>query len=355
MTYRKKLFRDGDIDIMNPAERIFNVLEGKIPDRVPNFPMLSFAAARLTGVDAGTYYSSSEEMTKAILTGLETYGYDGVTVGGDLTVEAQALGMKTEFPEDQAPQVRETLVNNSRDLALLVIPDPGSAGRMPVFCESVQKILKKTNGSVFIKATTASPFVLAGHLLGMENLMIITATRQDFLNEVLSFCSKVVLRYATALAEAGAHAVGFGAALASPDLISPVYYNELVQPHERPLIDAIHQKGCKHVMHICGNSLPIIEQMALAGSDIIDLDQNVSIIDAKTAADNRATFRGNLDPVNVMLKGSPDQVFEAARICIEKGKPGGRFILSPGCTVDYHTPPDNIRMLQKAVEAFGWY
>lgn len=95
--------------------------------------------------------------------------------------------------------------------------------------------------------------------------------------------------------------------------------------------------------------------MAVAGSDIIDLDQNVGIIDGKKASGNRVTIRGNLDPASVMLKGSPDQVFEAARICIEKGKPGGRFILAPGCTVDYHTPHENIRMLQKAVEAFGWY
>jgi uroporphyrinogen decarboxylase len=340
---------------LNRAERVLTVLEGKIPDRVPNVPMISFATAGLVGIKANAYYCSASAMAEAILAGLEAYGYDGVTIGGDLTVEAQALGMKTEFPEDQAPQVREPIVDSSKDLAKLAIPDPASSGRMAIFCEAVQTIREKTDGEVFIKSTTASPFVLAGHLLGIGNLMMFTVTERDFLNEVLAFCSKVVLTYAIALAEAGAHAVGFGAALASPDLLSPVDYHELVQPHEQAIIDAIHKKGCKHVMHICGNSLPIIDQMAAAGSDIIDLDQNVDIVDGKRAAGNRSTIRGNLDPVGVMLHGTKDQVFEAAQGCIEKGKPGGRFILAPGCTVDYHTPPENIRMLQRAVEEFGAY
>lgn len=347
--------KTGVSGIMTRVERVFTVLEGSRPDRVPNMPLISFATARLVGISAGEYYRSTDAMAKSILAGLETYGYDGVTVGGDLTVEAQALGMKAEFPKDQAPQVHPPIVETAEDLATLSVPNPKSAGRMPVFIEAIKTIRKKTGGEVFIKSTTASPFVLAGHLLGIENLMLLTVTEGDFLNDVLAFCAKVVLAYAVVQCEAGAHAVGFGAALASPDLLSPVDYTELVQPHEQKIIDTIHEMGCKHVVHICGNSLPIIGNMAEAGSDIIDLDQNVDILKAKEAMGDRSTIRGNLDPIGVMVNGTPDQVLEASRECIEKAKPGGRFILAPGCTVAYNTPPANIHALQRAVEEFGAY
>ena len=227
---------------MNGFERISTVLDGKIPDRVPNMPMISFATARLIGVDATGYYTSSEKMTEAILAGLETYGYDGVTVGGDLTVEAEALGMKTFFSENNAPQVREPIVAKAEDLAKLKVPDPESAGRMPVFCDAVRSIRKKTGNEVFIKATTASPFVLAGHLMGISHLMLSTLENRTFVHDVLAFCADVVLAYARAQCEAGAHAVGFGAALASPDVISPKDYVDLVQPHEHRIIRTIHEE-----------------------------------------------------------------------------------------------------------------
>lgn len=340
---------------MKPVERVLAVLAGKIPDRVPNVPMISFATARLLGVNAKEYYTSSDAMAKAIVAGRETYGYDGVTVGGDLTVEAEALGMEALLTEHNAPQVREPIVETVKDLAQLNIPDPKSDGRMPVFCDTIKTIRKKMGDEVFIKSTTASPFVLAGHLMGIGKLMISTIQNRDFLKEVLAFCTEVVMAYAMAQCEAGAHAVGFGAALASPDVISPKDYIELVQPHERQIIRAIHEKGCKHVIHICGNTLPIISKMVEAGSDIIDLDQSVEIVEGKAAIGGRATLRGNLDPFGLVLEGTPEQVFEASRECIEKAKPGGRFILAPGCTVAYHTPPENIRALQKAVEEFGVY
>ena len=77
--------------------------------------------------------------------------------------------------------------------------------------------------------------------------------------------------------------------------------------------------------------------------------------EGKTAVGSRATLRGNIDPVGVVLEGTPEQVLEASRECIKNAKEGGRFILALGCTVAYNTPRENIRALQRAVEEFGYY
>ena len=49
---------------------------------------------------------------------------------------------------------------------------------------------------------------------------------------------------------------------------------------------------------------------------------------------------GNFDPVNILLEGTPEIVYEAAAKCIQKGK--GRLILSPGCEVPVNTPVENV-------------
>jgi len=123
----------------------------------------------------------------------------------------------------------------------------------------------------------------------------------------------------------------------------------------KKIIDAIHQRGCKRVIRICGNSLPVIESMTGAGADIIGVDQKVDIVSAKDAVLSRSTIRGNLDPSVVMQRGSPEQVLESARECIAKAKNGGHFFLAPGCTVGYNTPPENIHMLKQAIEMYGRY
>ncbi len=64
---------------------------------------------------------------------------------------------------------------------------------------------------------------------------------------------------------------------------------------------------------------------------------------------------GNLDPVRVMLSGTPDQVIAMGKECIEKAGRDGQFILSPGCEVPRDTPHANLEALIRCAEEFGRY
>jgi uroporphyrinogen decarboxylase len=76
------------------------------------------------------------------------------------------------------------------------------------------------------------------------------------------------------------------------------------------------------------------------GADIIDLDWMVPIEKAVDLLAPNQVICGNFDPVNILLKGTPEDVFEAAMNCIQKGQ--GRLILSPGCEVPVNTPVENV-------------
>jgi uroporphyrinogen decarboxylase len=64
---------------------------------------------------------------------------------------------------------------------------------------------------------------------------------------------------------------------------------------------------------------------------------------------------GNLEPALIQT-GTPDEVYEASRKVIERGKklPGG-FIFTPGCELPPKAPLENIGAMNEAVNDLGWY
>ena len=62
--------------------------------------------------------------------------------------------------------------------------------------------------------------------------------------------------------------------------------------------------------------------MARSGAEIVDLDWMVDLgRAAETFGDDGPAPCGNFDPVEIMLRGTPEQVAEATRACKEAGGP----------------------------------
>ncbi|RMD76424.1 MAG: hypothetical protein D6820_12725, partial [Lentisphaerae bacterium] len=57
----------------------------------------------------------------------------------------------------------------------------------------------------------------------------------------------------------------------------------------------------------------------------------------------------------VMLRGTLEEVREAARQCIRDAAAGGKFILSTGDQCGRDTPDDNLRAIVDIARTFGRY
>ncbi|MHA1432062.1 MAG: uroporphyrinogen decarboxylase family protein, partial [Candidatus Freyarchaeota archaeon] len=69
----------------------------------------------------------------------------------------------------------------------------------------------------------------------------------------------------------------------------------------------------------------------------------------------RVVLVGNVDPVKVMLEGTPQDVKEACRECIRQAAPGGMYMLATGCEVPPETPLENLRAFMDATREYGKY
>lgn len=82
---------------------------------------------------------------------------------------------------------------------------------------------------------------------------------------------------------------------------------------------------------------------------------DVLLEDAKRRVGHKVFIKGNIDPVNVLLRGDLETVEQDAIKRIRIGKPGGGFILSTACSIAPHTKKENIQVLARAVDEEGRY
>ena len=116
--------------------------------------------------------------------------------------------------------------------------------------------------------------------------------------------------------------------------------------------------GIRHLYHhICGEqnaNLPYWAQIPCGDPGMLSFGHEVDLETASRYFPN-TIITGNIEPA-LFQTGTPEQVYEAAKVCIEKGKkhPGG-FILEPGCELPPMAGEENVWAMMQAVSDFGWY
>jgi uroporphyrinogen decarboxylase len=324
-------------------------LRGQVLDRVPVIPVLHVAATELVGATIGDYSASPQTMADTVIAAYRHYGLDGVQLSLGVATEASAFDVGIVQSEDSLPKVTQPAVRERADLDALKVPDPQRDGLMPRFLEALGIVMETIGDKACIMAVIRGPLNVASQIRGIQPLMYDLVDAPDFAAELLAFSNQVGLSLGQAVAEAGAHVIVIGEALCSPHFISPAYYRRFVQPLHRELCQALGSyDSAATLLHICGDIRPILEDIAVTEVEIVDIDWQVSIAEARAALGPAVVLRGNVDPVATLHDGTPEAVTEAARTALEQAEPAGRFILGSGCDIPPGTPRENIAALVSA-------
>ena len=293
---------------MTSKQRVEAVLDRQVADRLPLMPIVHTALARMQGVPLGRYFTDADCMADVIVRGAREFGLDGVQLTMGVAGEVEALGAVVEQPADGAPLIKQHPLKDPARLPELRQLDP-AGGRMPMYHAAVARVVERIGGETFVISTLRGPLNIAAQLRGVENALIDMIDNPAGLEAVLDFATDVAIACSRMSLQAGAHGLMFGEATCSPNFISPAMYRRFVQPRHVRLIAAVRQMGWRHVgLHVCGNVLPIMDDLIASGASLLDIDYQVPAEQAIARAAGRIALRGNLDPISVFFRGSAQQV-----------------------------------------------
>jgi MtaA/CmuA family methyltransferase len=343
---------------MTSLERCSTVLKGGIPDRVPVCLENFQHAAAVAGYTLREYCLDGEKMAAAHMAAWEKFGHDMIDLENGVATLAGAAGCEVRYTDDAPPWITRHVLQTIEEVDRLKPIDPYQDGTLPEVLKATRILAKELGGHVcLLIEADQGPFDLAAELIDPQELLVslLDPEKEEWVHKLLAYAYEQTLRYARALVEAGAHLTMMGESTSGPDVCSPAVYRRFAFPYQKRLVATLRAEGKLIGMHICGNVTPIIESMVDTGAIFLQIDYKINHAVCKRAAQGKTTLIGTVDPSGVMAHGTPGDVVKAARYAIEHLAPEGGFILSPGCTLPYTTPDDNVAALVEAARQYGQY
>ncbi len=331
---------------MNSRQLVSAALQGQGIPRVATGPLAVHFCARVAGKTLREYSTNARTLADCVLRYYERFRPDAVWLSADTWVSAEAVGARVGATSDNQPfgGLGPPVVQRPSDIDRLPPPDVTRQGRYPLMLEALSHLVRELGSEVFIVACFDQyPFSLAAALMGIQELMLKLTDDPPLVQALMVRSAEYAVAYGKALAAAGADLLSGGDSPAG--LIGPQSYRQKALPFEQRVIADLQAATGKPVsLHICGDTTPLLEDMASSGADVLELDWQVDLTEAGRVIGPDIAIWGNLDPVGLLAQGTLQAVTAASREAIAQISATGhrRFVLSSGCTLAMETPFENL-------------
>jgi uroporphyrinogen decarboxylase len=203
-------------------------------------------------------------------------------------------------------------------------------------------------------------FVRSWRLIGMENFMMNIYNNPDFIHAVARMMLEFNLTQLDLLVEAGLDVLVIEDDIASTNMpmISPEHFQTFVNFYNRQIVYKAHEKGLKVVRHSDGNLWPLMDILLESGYDGInplEPQAGMEIKKVKEYCGDRICLLGNIDCIDLLPSGTPDQVELAVIQAIKAGAKGGGLIICSSNSLHPGVNPENCIAMFKAVRKHGKY
>ncbi|SMC31559.1 uroporphyrinogen decarboxylase family protein [Sporomusa malonica] len=340
-------------DEMTPKERLKAFAAGEPLDRIPCMPLVTDHAYSLAGGPMAQYYHSARLMAQAQINAFETYETDSVGSGPGLFGIAEAIGTKLTFPDDGIPYVCSPAISSYQDLAKLELINPYQSGRLPIILEALKIVQETVKERAAVGCSLGGPITTAAAVRGTDKLLRDLNRNPEMVHRLLQYVTDNALLFIDVLCDMGIKP-SIAEPTASGTLISSKHFREFAKPYLKQYSDRIIQRcGSGPFVHICGDTMSILDDMVDAGATVLSLDNQIDLAEAKNKVGHRACLAGNVKPYT-LWRGTPQEVLEEVKECLRKAynNPKG-FILSSGCGLSVGTPAKNVIAMMDAARQYG--
>jgi len=329
---------------MKGIELIKKAMKLEEVERIPWVPFVGAHAGSLLGLTATQYLQSADKIVEGVNKAIELYNPDGIPVAFDLQIEAEALGCKLAWADDNPPAVVSHPLMEGLNVEDLKVPC-SCKGRISLVMEATQR-LREQHPDIALYGLITGPFTLALHLLGTDIFMQMMM-EPDKTHQLMRFTTDVAKMMAGNYIESGADVVAIVDPMTSQ--IDPMSFETFVTPYVTEINDFIREADALSSFFVCGNAIQNIEVMCQTRPDNISIDENIPLDFVRDAAlKHNVSFGGNIKLTVVLLMGDEDASRRDALECMDIGGKKG-FILAPGCDLAMDTPKENLIAVSELV------
>lgn len=325
---------------------LIDTLKHRKTERAPWVPFSGVHAGTLLGFTATEVLTDSDKLYSSVKEAFRLYSPDGLPVVFDLQIEAEILGCKLLWANDSPPSVAShPFEGEELEIPCVCKLPTEKSGRIPVILDAMRRLKTDIGDKTALYGLICGPFSLASHLRGSDIFMDMVEEK-EYVRDLLSFCTDVAIRMSDFYMKAGIDVIAIVDPLVSQ--ISPSHFNEFLSEPFTALFDYIRSKDTLSSFFVCGNATRQIENMCKTGPDSISVDENVAVKQAKEITDHyNITLGGNIPLTTTMLHGTQQDNMKYI-IDMLDSLTEGKFIVSPGCDMPYHTPVENVVAAAKA-------
>ncbi|HII79444.1 MAG TPA: MtaA/CmuA family methyltransferase [Methanosarcina sp.] len=334
---------------MTLKDRLLSALEGKQVDKVPVCSVTQTGIVELmdeVGAPWPESHSDPELLAKLAIANHELSGLEAVRVPYCLTVLAEAMGCEVNMgTKNRQPSV--TAHPYPKDLEGMEMPENLlDKGRIQAVLGAIKIVRERVGPDVPIVGGMEGPVTLASDLSSVKSFMKWSLKKPELFEQVLDFAAEATITYANSMVEAGADIIAIADPVASPDLMSPDSFKNVLQSRLQKFSSSVNSVT---VLHICGNVNPVLDYMADCGFEGLSVEEKIgSVKKAKEILGDRARLVGNISSPFTLLPGPVDKIKTEAKQAIADGVD----VLAPGCGIAPMTPLENLKAMVVARDEY---
>ena len=271
---------------MTPAQRAAAIAKGEAADRLPCNPNIANGVARIYGCKISELSRSAKTLAQAQVASYRYFGYDSIRIFTDLFPWAEAMGATVKYPDDETADLDQPAITDISQIDSLRPADPYKDGRLPLQLDAMKYLQDEVKGEIGCSCGIVGPFTNAFFLMGVNKTLSMIYKNPEAVHKLCQVSLETVKAYAAAAIDLGI-TPAISEPMSSCTVVSPKAFREFSLPYLKELVDFIKSRGKGVVVHICGQTNKIWNDLADLGLAGLSIDNVASLAECKQLVVNK--------------------------------------------------------------------
>ena len=270
-----------------------------------------------------------------------------------MAAEPSALGAKIKFWQDNTPSASHTLFQ-IEDIEKFPEYEVENDAFMGLTLHRIrmqrQRILD--TGEILPLVTSRGPMCTAAFVRSTTEFMMDLVDKPEWAHKLLDLCANLIIDWLKAQHKAMGDTVeGIFILDDIVGFVNEEHYMEFAHPRLKKICDAFPKDWVK-LYHNDAGIGACLDHLPDAGFNMLNWGKQTDYSEVKARVGNRMCLMGNVNPLEVGVRGTPKEVRQATLDILERSG-GEGIVLSLGGGASPGMPRENIQAMLQALAEFN--